>query len=409
MKIYVIGRGRLGNVLHTALAEAGIACEIYSAREPAPIILEPGDGVILTVPDTIIPVVAKHVASNLTGTNYYLVHCSGVSGLDILGSGEFHPIAMHPFQTIASESPTNVIKNIPWGVTCSDEAIQWVEKLLNTLNGFIVRIPDSSESRAIYHATAVLACNIVQTYLRSAQALAKTINYNTADLLKPIVRTTIERALNEIAAGKDVQITGPAARADTTTIAKHLQYLPPAIKEVYKLGQAATILAICNSLTTEDCDNTLTLLHRVTHHRISLIITREGGKSIEVLALHHPVEAESSYTVPTCPLQLGETTERAAKRYLTEVDSTDLPHTDPALICTLTTMNSAHSKGTMIETTAHHIYHVRMTDPETQAVSPPNPQATWIPMAGARNALTPNSYQIVETALSQAGYHTPTE
>lgn len=246
MRCFIVGRGRLGTTLASALADVGVDVALSSHEDVPASPLGHGDAVFLTVPDAAIAAVAARVTQWPTVAPYHLVHCAGVLGTDVLGRGGYVPVAMHPFQTIEQGAPAAALRGIPWGVSGSAQAVEWARTIVDTLNGTAIVIPDTEASRARYHATAVLACNMVQTYLRAAQMLAIEQGIDAATLLGPIVRTTVEQALRAMQGGRNVPLTGPVVRGDAATIERHLESLPPELAAIHRLGIEATMLVLGN-------------------------------------------------------------------------------------------------------------------------------------------------------------------
>lgn len=246
MRCIIVGRGRLGTTLAAALAEAGVDVAVYSHAEIPKRPLTDGDAVFLTVPDAAIAAVAARVAQWPSVAPFHLIHCAGVLGTAVLGSGDYIPVAMHPFQTIEHGAPACVLRGIPWGVSGTDAAVAWASTVVGILGGMVVNIPDTAEARARYHATAVMACNAVQTYLRAAQMLAAEQGIDAALLLGPIVRTTVEQSLRAMERGDDVPLTGPVVRNDSETIDLHLRSLPPQLAAIHKAGIEATTFMLGN-------------------------------------------------------------------------------------------------------------------------------------------------------------------
>jgi len=244
MRLFIVGRGRLGTTLATALAQAGANVELLSHNESPSHPIGAADGVFLTVPDAAIAAVAASVTLWPCSAPYHLVHCAGALGTEVLGVSGVVPVAMHPFQTIEQGASESVLRNIPWGVSGTADALAWARQIVDLLGGTMIAIPDTDSDRAKYHATAVMACNALQTYLRAAQMLAGEQGIDASMLLGPIVRTTVEQALRAMEQGQEVPITGPVARGDANTTQRHLESLPPHLAAIHKAGLEATELVL---------------------------------------------------------------------------------------------------------------------------------------------------------------------
>jgi len=131
---------------------------------------------------------------------------------------------MHPLQTFPTIDAT--IEKIK-GAYCfyegDEAAIHVIEHLAKNIGLKPVRI--SSTSKILYHAAAVMACNYLVALMDSAITLAENagIDRTTAWLsLKPLVTATLD---NITKIGTVDSLTGPIARGDTKTIARHLHEL----------------------------------------------------------------------------------------------------------------------------------------------------------------------------------------
>ena len=87
-------------------------------------------------------------------------------------------------------------------------------------------------SKASYHASAVMASNLVVSLLAEACAVARDAGIDQPE--KPLVKLALG-ALEQVAnLGALDALTGPVVRGDTATIAKHLQALPATAAPVYR-------------------------------------------------------------------------------------------------------------------------------------------------------------------------------
>ena len=92
----------------------------------------------------------------------------------------------------------------------------------------------SSEERRILHVSAVFACNFTNHLLTISKRILDA-EHLEFDLLKPLIRETIRKALE--APDPAVVQTGPARRGDQQIIEKHLDYLEryPAWQGIYEI------------------------------------------------------------------------------------------------------------------------------------------------------------------------------
>lgn len=194
--ITVIGRGRLGSAMATALGTAepeGRASDGAGA-----------DIVLLCVPDAEISAAAACVApGRLVG------HCSGATTLDPLFPHE--AFSLHPLMTVTGAGTSFA------GARCAvagstPRALQAAHDLAARLGMGAVEIDDAD--RAAYHAAASMASNFLVTLEAAAERVLAGAGADR-DLLVPLVRATVE---NWAALGPERALTGPIARGDEATV-----------------------------------------------------------------------------------------------------------------------------------------------------------------------------------------------
>jgi predicted short-subunit dehydrogenase-like oxidoreductase (DUF2520 family) len=112
---------------------------------------------------------------------------------------------------------------VPVTVTAaSSEAMTFARDLGARLRLDLHELPE--EARPLPHLAAVLAGNGSVTLVAEACRVLAAAGFDAreaAELLAPLVRTSVDRALVDAAGGGRVVPTGPAARGDATTIARH--------------------------------------------------------------------------------------------------------------------------------------------------------------------------------------------
>jgi predicted short-subunit dehydrogenase-like oxidoreductase (DUF2520 family) len=203
--ITILGAGRLGTALAAALHAAGLRVTGPLRRgEP---VAEAASVVLLCVPDSEIAAAAAGVAPGpLVG------HCSGATGLDVLGGHE--AFALHPLMTVPAGGAA-VFAGAGAAVDgSSPRALAAAEALARTLGMTPTRVDGAD--RAAYHAAASIASNFLVTLEGAAERLAATAGVDRA-LLVPLVRAAVE---NWAARGAAEALTGPIGRGDEETVAR---------------------------------------------------------------------------------------------------------------------------------------------------------------------------------------------
>ena len=241
-RIGFIGLGIAGTALARGLSKAGFdvaalfsrdrgrvdrAAESIpgarSTREPQEVV-DVVDTIFLTVSDDAICDVADSLRWQI---GKCAVHCSGTSSIDLLDGPKKQGAAVgafHPLQTFASLEQAE--KNLPgsaFTIEASGGALaESLAAMATALGGTPLVLRGD---KALYHASAVIACNYLVTLLDAAAGLWPQLGLSKEDGLKallPLVRGTIE---NLEAVGLPDALTGPVARGDVGTIERNLKAL----------------------------------------------------------------------------------------------------------------------------------------------------------------------------------------
>ncbi|MFL5862030.1 MAG: DUF2520 domain-containing protein [Solirubrobacteraceae bacterium] len=200
-----MGAGRLGTVLGEALRTAGLQVRGPLGRGPVP---RDADAVLLCVPDAEIAAAARLVAAGVP-----VGHCSGASGLDVLG--ERDAFSLHPLMTVTAESRAEAFAGAGAAVAgTSPDMLALARGLAARLRMRPIDIAPAD--RAAYHAAASIASNYLITLEAAAERLAVTVGVEREDLVA-LVRATVE---NWARLGPEQALTGPVARGDEDTVAR---------------------------------------------------------------------------------------------------------------------------------------------------------------------------------------------
>ena len=221
--VRVIGRGRAGRSLATALGRAGwglggVLGRGDDVREAA----EGVDLLVIAVPDDAVAKVAADV-SPVQST--VVAHMAGSLGLDVLDP---HPrrAAVHPLASLPSPELGAERLRGAWFAIAGDHLI---ESVVASLEGRSFTVTD--RQRAEYHAAAAIASNHLVALLAQVERIAASVDVPFEAYLD-LVRATVE---NVAALGAAEALTGPAARGDEATIARHIDALPAEERELYEM------------------------------------------------------------------------------------------------------------------------------------------------------------------------------
>jgi predicted short-subunit dehydrogenase-like oxidoreductase (DUF2520 family) len=216
----VVGAGRLGSAIVAALRAAGVPASGPHGRGYRGV----GDAVVLLcVPDDAIRVAAASVVPGPL-----LGHCSGASGLDVLGERE--GFSLHPLMTVTAEGAD--LTGVPAAVAGStDRSLAAAQALGEALGLLPVRVAEAD--RVAYHAAASFAANFLITVESAAAQLMSTAGLDR-DVLLPLARAALE---NWGRTGPSA-LTGPVARGDQRTVARHRDAVRTRAPELLELFDA---------------------------------------------------------------------------------------------------------------------------------------------------------------------------
>jgi len=266
-----IGAGRLGAALAAGLAKAGYRVRAVASanRESARTLagqIGPGveaaedanrvaalcDVVFLTVPDSS---VGPACAAVRWQPRHVAVHCSGALGLDALAraaAGGAAAACFHPLQTFPSRVPEpGRFEGVFCGIESSEPAGALLEHMANDLGARPFRL--EGVDRALYHAAAVMASNLVVALMGSATRLWELAGLEASSGRQALSPLLLAAARNISQLDLAKALTGPVARGDVATVERHLAALEadPELAKVYRLLSAELLrLALGHDATT---------------------------------------------------------------------------------------------------------------------------------------------------------------
>lgn len=222
LSVRIIGGGRAGGSLGASLESAGWDLLGYLGRgDDLSGAAADADVLVIATPDDAVGTVAgsvRSVASTL------VIHLSGVLGLDVL---EGHPrrAAMHPLVPLPSPDLGAERLRGAWFAVVGDPE---VDLLVRALGGRSFGVDE--DARALYHAAAVISSNHVVALLGQAERVAALAGV-PFEVMLDLARDNID---NVRRLGPAAALTGPAARGDDATIARHLEALPTDERAAYE-------------------------------------------------------------------------------------------------------------------------------------------------------------------------------
>jgi predicted short-subunit dehydrogenase-like oxidoreductase (DUF2520 family) len=226
--VRIVGPGRAGGAMALALAAVGWEVEPPARRGDDLATAAIGvDLLVIATPDAAVADVAAQVTP-APGT--VVAHLAGSLGLDVLEPHQ-HRASIHPLVSIPrADLGARRLRDGAWfGVASSGPgASRLVEQVIHQLNARAVEVAD--EHRAAYHAAACIASNHLVALLAQAERVAATAGVPLEALLD-LVRGTVD---NVEAMGTGAALTGPVARGDEATVARHLAALDPSERPGYE-------------------------------------------------------------------------------------------------------------------------------------------------------------------------------
>jgi predicted short-subunit dehydrogenase-like oxidoreductase (DUF2520 family) len=242
MTIGVIGAGRVGAVLGAALNRAGhrvvaasgvsdatidrIADLLPNARVVPPDQVPTGvDLVLVAVPDDTLSGLVRGLAeSGLLTKGQVVAHTSGAHGLEVLAPAEAagaRPLALHPAMTFSGRRcDLDRLAGISFGVTAPADLRPLATRLVADLGGSVEWIAEAD--RPLYHAALAHGANHLVTLVNEAMDRLRDAGVRRPErVLGPLLSVALDNTLRH----GDAALTGPIARGDAGTVARHLGVL----------------------------------------------------------------------------------------------------------------------------------------------------------------------------------------
>ena len=205
--------------------------------------------VFLTVPDdAIAPLCAQIASEGGWREGQGVVHCSGALPSAILQPARDMGAlvaSFHPLQAFASlDAALAHIPGSTFALEGDPELVAQLDKVVARLDGTPLHL--TAGEKSLYHAAAVMVSNYTVTLaaLASDLLVRENIapNINTAlHYLLPLLRGTVD---NLASLGIPSALTGPIARGDTGTVARHLEALDACAPEMAHLYRHLALLTL---------------------------------------------------------------------------------------------------------------------------------------------------------------------
>jgi predicted short-subunit dehydrogenase-like oxidoreductase (DUF2520 family) len=276
LKVGIISAGRVGTALGVALERADhvvVACSAISHASksrasrwlPDTPIVPPTDVaagselLLLAVPDVeLAGLVSGLAATSAVRPGTIVAHTSGANGIGVLSPLAQQgciPLAIHPAMTFTgADEDISRLPDACFGITAADDiGYAIAQSLVLEMGGepFCVR----EDSRVLYHAALAHASNHLVTVvadaldaLRAAMRGDELLGQQRVDgqpggiaerVIGPLARAALENTLQRGQAA----LTGPVARGDAATVARHRRAVgrvDPQLAEAYRVNALRT-------------------------------------------------------------------------------------------------------------------------------------------------------------------------
>lgn len=207
IKVAVIGKGNVGTLMGRIFGVEPVSSRTLEGL-PAD-----ADLYVIAVSDDAV----ESVASALPEVKGIVVHTTGSVPMDALkcvkcgGYG-----VLYPFQTISKSRPLEA-GNIPLLIEASDEDTLNNIKQIAASSGFTKISEADSDMRRRTHLAGTFVCNFTNALIGIGQRIFAECGIDS-QIANPLIRETLNK-LDHLPASEAQ--TGPAARKDLTTMAKH--------------------------------------------------------------------------------------------------------------------------------------------------------------------------------------------
>lgn len=272
--IGMIGVGRAGGALIAAFAAAGYPIVALYTRSPASIrplaeqicaplvetplaVAQAADLVFIVTPDALIaPWCDTIAAGGGWRAGQGVVHCSGALGREALAAAATQGAAtggFHPLQTLNGPDTAARLRGASIAIDAEGALVEQLRALAAAIGARSFDL--DGRQRALYHAAAVMVANFTVTLYDCGSQLFAAIGI-PEDIrdraLLPLLRGAYESLERQTPAEA---LTGPFARGDALTVARHTAALAERAPEVLPLyremARATLSLARARGLPAE--------------------------------------------------------------------------------------------------------------------------------------------------------------
>ena len=218
-------------------ASAKEAAEFTQSRYYTSIeeITKDSDTLFLTVPDGAIGEIWDDMR-NLPIKNKNICHCSGSIPSTVFFDAEnrgAYRYSIHPLYAISSKATSYLdLGKACFTIEGSDAHLAELKALFSEMGNTVVAI--SPDSKALYHAAAVMVSNQIVALADMGTALLVKCGFSEAAAAEALSPLLLGNAQSLAEKGAVNALTGPIERGDAQTVSKHLQ-------EIRKFAAESTV------------------------------------------------------------------------------------------------------------------------------------------------------------------------
>ncbi len=255
-----IGAGRMGQALAVAAVRSGYTVTAAASRSAASAAAlcaaaggrpcaTPAEAaalapvVVLTVPDGAIATVAAAVSWQ---PGQVVLHTSGALDSAVLSPARAAGAAagsLHPLQTLVrAEDGPALLRGATFALEGDPAAVAAGRALAEALGGHPLELAPGA--KVLYHAAAVCTSNYIVALAAMARRLWAAAGLPPADAVPALLPLMQGAVTNLGKLGVEQALTGPVARGDTATVARHLQALAEQLPDLLPAYQALGLEAL---------------------------------------------------------------------------------------------------------------------------------------------------------------------
>ncbi|MCB9594338.1 MAG: DUF2520 domain-containing protein [Sandaracinaceae bacterium] len=225
MKIAIVGRGRVGRGLASALGATKHSVRLVPGRQAVTL---PEKTILLAVPD---PSIANVAARLELRPEQSVLHCSGSLGAEVLGGASVG--VMHPLVSFAEPSQPPRLEGTSFVIAGEARAVERARKIARAVGA---RAVFADVHGPTYHAAAALSANGAAALAAIAVRVFCGLGFGDKDARRAIgalLRTVGE---NVERVGLPRALSGPVIRGDDGTVHRHrvaLEVADPEARAAY--------------------------------------------------------------------------------------------------------------------------------------------------------------------------------